>query len=250
MKWFSSVGDLKKPEKYHLVLWKYLGLIPPQEPGYKRHMYLIVSVIMNTLTFCCPLSMIIYMLKVDNFPKFCECAFLGSAFTGVSVKFASTIFILPKLNLVTDSAERLIQRAKNNDELHCLNEGLRKGHNIFKTIAIIFFSGYIATILVSFANVFASVPALNTPAWYPFDWENNRIIFEICTIYQIISMTFQTFQAIASDTYVIVYIKYLIGHINALAVRAQKIGEHPEKDSEDNYLDLTDCIQDHQNIIR
>lgn len=251
MNWLNSEIDLRKPEKHHLVLWKYLGLIPPKTSGFKRSLYICCSISVHfILTFCCPLTMIIAMLKAESFGEFCQCAFLSITLTGVSSKFANTFFIMPRLSMVSEVSERLHSRITSPDELECLQKAMSEGHTMVRIITNIFLSGLFVTELVSLTNIFATESVLNTPAWFPFDWKNNRRLFHLCNFYQFLGFFMQGLLVISSDTYIVVYFQYFQGHLKALIVRVQKIGESPGSSSKENLEELINCIKDHQRILK
>lgn len=249
MEWFSSEIDLRLPEKSLLQIWKYLGLIPPKAPGYKRQLYIISSVIMHILiTICFPLTLVMNILTCDSFPELCEVTFYALPTLGASVKFACTFLLLPKLSQVSETAERLHNRLINHDELKCLQEEMCLGHRAFIRTLITFIATFFLAELAALLVVVVSEPVLVVPAWFPFDWRSNYTISIVCHIYQFSAVICVIFELVSSDAFVLIYIQYLIGHINALSVRVKKICEHPR--NEDNFQELIECIKDHQHIIR
>lgn len=250
MEWFNSKVDLRAPGKYHLVLWKYLGIIPPKDPGYKRRAYIWLSIIIHTLfTLGCPLSMVINTMKAETFGKFSENMYYAVAFVVASGKFACTLFILPKLNSISEVANRLHRRTTSYDELMCLQERMDQGHLVFKRISVLFTGQVLITIVASLVYIIVAEPSLIVPAWLPLDWENNQLHFYLCFFYQILCLIIFLSMVFASDTFFLLYTEYLIGHINALSVRIQKIGKE-SKSSQDNFTELIQCIKDHQHILR
>lgn len=255
MKRLSSEIDLRNPEKYHLKLWKYLGLIPPKAPGYERRLYICYSIFVHVLfTLCCPLTTIIYIIKAKTFAEFCQASCTGITIIGASVKFSSTLLILPRLKLVSEVTERLHNRAKSDDELLCLKEAMRQAYSVVLRIFILFTFTVICSELASLVVIvmFKQLePAFVLPAWFPLDWQHNRTHFKICYTYQMLALFFILLEFFASDTYIIMYIQNFIGHVMALSVRVKKIGEGPKtSNSPDTFLELVECIKDHQQIIR
>lgn len=250
MKWFNSEVDLRAPEIYHLILWKYLGLIPPKAPGFKRLFYICCSLTIHILfTFFCPLLTLIYLVNAGTFSKFCEGVYLVITIGGTGVKSATTLFILPKLNLLSKTADRLHSRMKTDLEVKCLEEAISLGHKAFWRIMILFIVEVLASYLASLATIFyTKEPSFAFPAWYPFDWKNNRTNFWILYFHQFSAIMCIVIEVIASDTYVLVYIQYFIGHMRAFKARVKNICESSNR--HENNLELIECITDHQHILR
>lgn len=245
MKWLSLDVDLKKPEKYHLIMWKFLGIIPPKSAGYKRNLYIAASIILHISTaFCCSLTLICAVIRAKTFPEFCKALFVTVPFVGISVIFINTLTILSKLSNFSQIGDRLYRRVASDDELAALKYAIHQGHELFIGILVLF---AVATMLAIIGSAVISVMYMRIfpfPAFYPFDWQNNY--FWMCFIHQMLSIITATFECVSSDTYVIVYMQYLIGHINALCIRVKKIGRIPEA----SCSELVDCIKDHQDILR
>lgn len=251
MKGLSLEIDLRRPERYHWIAWKYMGLIPPKAPGLKRTLYICYSIIIfSLLTVGFPLSIGLCFMIVESFQEFCEATFAAVTFTGESVKFLSILFIIPKLKLVTDTADRLHKRIKTDSELKYLKETMSEAYTMSMRISMVYISAVLSTELISFLNTLISERALTFPGWFPVDWQGDQKMFYICHFYQFFGSISGGLQAIVSNTYVLVYIQYYVGHVKALRVRVLKIGENPEANRHDDFMELIECIKDHQHIIR
>lgn len=240
--------DFRRPEKYHWVVFKYFGIVPPKIPGYKRNLYIFCSIIIHALfTVGCPVSMFIFLFKVDTFQEFSENAFVVIITAGEGVKFLSILFVIPKLRFVTETAERLVERMKSNDEKKCLNEAMKEGYKMSIRIIMAFIIGTTITQISAHIVIYASPePILPFAGWYPIDWQNDRKKLILCQYHQFLSLAFLALQGGIANTYVLVYMQYFIGHVNALCVRIKKIG----KNGTDDILELIECIKDYQHIIR
>lgn len=228
-----------------------MGLIPPKSPGLKRTLYICYSIgICSLLTVGFPLSILLCLMTVESFQEFCEATFAGLTATGESFKFLSILFIIPKLKLVSDTADRLHKRMKTDHELKCLQETMSDAYILSKRVSMLYISAVLSTELYSFVNVLIYERALIFPGWFPLDWQGDQKMFLICHFYQFFGSMSGGLQAIVSNTYVLVYIQYYVGQVKAFRPRVLKIAGNPKTTSQDNFLELIECIKDHQHIIR
>lgn len=191
------------------------------------------------------------MFKAGSFHRFCEVAIVGIIGIGISARFANTLLFLPKLNIVSVMAERLHERSKSVEELECLKSNIKQGHMVFKRILIMFSMTLVLSEIASLVVTVMYEPMLPLDIWYPFDWKSSSILFIICHSHQLMIYVVQGLEVISSDTYVLIYIQYLKGHVNALIIRVRKIGEKQGKgNSSEDFMELIECIKDHQHMLR
>lgn len=248
MKWLGSEVDLRTPEKYHLILWRYLGLIPPKESGFKRNLYIFYSVMMHiffTITLSVTIS--VALMKVENFMEFCESAYVAISVCGAGMKLASTFLILPKLHLLSEMSNRLHNRIKSEFEVKCLREAITQGHRAFFGITLTFIAQITIAFIFSLLNTLMNEPVFPFATWYPFDWQNNRLTFILLYIHQNFAIFIEVMETMATDTCFLVYVQYFIGHMNALKFRLHDIAKSKRQDK---HLELIECIRDHQDILR
>lgn len=221
--------DVRRPEAYHLIVWKYFGLIPPKESDYKRSLYICFSIVIHSIfTFGFPLSMGIYLMNVANFKQFCENAFPVIVFVEESVKLLSVLFTIPTLKYVSETAERLHRRMNSEEELKCLQEAMREGYKVSITITILFNITMLVGEIFALVSIYVMPePVLTFQGWFPIDWQANQTNFILCHSYQFIAIIVGGTLANASNTYMFLSIGNITdytGHVNALSVRVQKLG--------------------------
>lgn len=252
MKWISSEVDVRKPEENHIILWRFLGIIPPKTTNFKRHLYIFCSLMLHTVcTFYFNAALIIYTIKTETFKDFCESAFFAIPVTGITLRFVNTLRFLPKINDFSVISERLHTRAENDEEIEILKKEIRHGHQMLIRFLKLFTVTTLFELVLSLVLSVLYEPVLLAYAWYPLDWKHNRYAFVFCTSHQIIAGMIVLLEAAVSETYIISYIQYIIGHIKAFIIRIRKFNMHAKKRSSDeNIREITEFIKDHQHILR
>lgn len=87
------------------------------------------------------------------------------------------------------------------------------------------------------------------PAFFPFDWKANNVVYGAVMFYQWIGLVSQAYTNLVNDTFIPLMMCLLTHHLQVLAIRISKIGTNPKKSQRDNHEDLIMAVKDHKDLI-
>lgn len=245
MKLFNTEIDFENPAPNHFKIWEILGLIPPKEPAMKRYIYIICSLIFHTIiTIPFPLFMFLYLFEAANYIEFCGCFYLVIPTIATTAKFFYTVKNIDKLHLVVETADRLNKRALGDEEREIIKKSMKFGQKFTTLIfnMVVFTGSASAFVLYIFPNIL--------PVWFPLDWRSDNMNFAIYFTFMLINCAVYSTIMALSNTYPGVYMCFFIGHMNCFAKRMENLGKDPKKSLEKNEKELSECVQDHQCVLK
>ncbi|XP_039962547.1 odorant receptor 2a-like isoform X1 [Bactrocera tryoni] len=245
--------------KYHWRVWDLSGFRGPQRQSVWYIPYKLYTIAITLLfPIYYPLCFTVESFLADNLNDFCEVIYIAMADMTLNIKFLTLFIVRRQLLELRPILKRLDARAKTEEEMNVLQEGIDSAKKCFLIILRLFYSAFVTSQLMV---IFSDEPRLMYPAWYPFDYQASRTKFWMAYGYQTIGFLVQCTQACSVDTYPQAYMRVLTAHIRALSLRIERIGRQnssgaaselmcSKKDEmKRNYDELVSCIKDHKTII-
>ncbi|XP_054086675.1 odorant receptor 2a-like isoform X1 [Zeugodacus cucurbitae] len=245
--------------KYHWRVWDLSGFRGPRRQSiwYIPHkLYMIVITLLFPIYY--PTCFTVESLLADNLNDFCEVIYIAMADVTLNIKFLTLFIVRQQLLELRPILKRLDARAKTEEEIGVLQDGIDSAKKCFLIILRLFYSAFVTSQLMV---IFSGEARLMYPAWYPFNYKATRTKFWIAYGYQTIGFLVQCTQACSVDTYPQAYMRVLTAHIRALSLRIEAIGRKSfncdssefipltKDEMKRNYDELVSCIKDHKTII-
>ncbi|KAM7348847.1 odorant receptor 2a-like isoform 2-T2 [Cochliomyia hominivorax] len=232
--------------KYHWILWKFFGLVPPKRDSKWFKPYIGYAIFINvTVTLLFPTTLIVNLILSKNLTELCENLYMTTTDVICNIKFLNIIVVKHKLLKVNKILQRLDERTQTQKEVSILEEGIKLARKCFITFARLFSCAIISSQMMVYLS---SERKLMYPAWFPWDWKASKRNFLYAHSYQVYGLILQATQNLGNDTFPPTYLIILTAHIKALAARIKDLGANNKTSDENLYKKLTDCINDHNTI--
>ncbi|XP_037941817.1 odorant receptor 2a-like [Teleopsis dalmanni] len=225
---------------YQWKVWKFFGLVPPQEGSIWRLPYKILN-----------------CFQSQNVSEFCDNFYLTITVVVCTLKVLNVYLSINKLLKVRPILEELDKRAKSQAEDDILLKGKKDAKECLMFYVRVCFLTYITGNLIVYLS---NERRLMYPAWYPWNWKNSFKYYAISYIYQLYALTAFAVMECINATYASMHMRLLSAHIGALGIRIQNIGwqentignnEFDFKQHEENvYAELINCIKEHEIIVK
>lgn len=222
-----------------------LGLYPPEKYKFLYYCYSASINILVTIGF--NVSMFIYAVNYENKRDLISNLAQLSGSIIVSLKILNTYLKRDKLFEIRKLFAELDSRVVGDDEKEYFEYILKIGRGFF--FAFSFFCG-MAGLVCDFPAIFDTERRLAYPAWFPWDWKHSTVGFHIANFHQVFSLFTEIIQDVMCDTYPATLMWLLKGHLHALGIRVRKIGWNKEKSLNENYLELRQCVREHQTCFK
>lgn len=238
--------DIKNPAEDIYVLWSYLGIIPPKNPAYKL-VYFVYSALVNILsTFYIPVSLVLQLLQYSTFDEYCEFGYIVIVIVLNNFKFICLIYIKTQIKDILKDVDRLTNRANSRNQGPILYRWVYLGKKFSKTLLV---TTLLCLLFMELNVLFGFGQPQVLPAWYPFEIPYRSFIYWMIHIYQIIGCIYLIFMFTASNTLLVIYICFYIGHVKCLAQRVRFIGYDKILTLRENEVELKECMRDHQKLL-
>ncbi|XP_037941816.1 odorant receptor 2a-like [Teleopsis dalmanni] len=216
---------------YQWKVWKFFGLVPPQEG----------SIWLNCM-------------QSKSVSEFCENGYMAVTVIVSNLKFLNSYFSLHNLLKVRPILKELDKRAKSQAEDQILLKGKNNARKCFMFYVRIFSVTHFTSNLIVFL---AKERRLIYPAWFPWNWKDSFTYYAICYVYQLYAITAYAVIEAINVTYPSMHMCILSAHIEALATRIKNLGSkeaiydnNSKKQEEKLYKELTECVKVHEIITK
>ncbi|XP_037941814.1 odorant receptor 2a-like [Teleopsis dalmanni] len=216
---------------YQWKVWKFFGLVPPQEG----------SIWLNCM-------------QSKSVSEFCENGYMAVTVIVSNLKFLNSYFSLHNLLKVRPILKELDKRAKSEAEDQILLKGKNNARKCFMFYVRIFSVTHFTSNLIVFL---AKERRLIYPAWFPWNWKDSFTYYAICYVYQLYAITAYAIIEAINVTYPSMHMCILSAHIEALATRIKNLGSkeaiydnNSKKQEEKLYKELTECVKVHEIITK
>ncbi|XP_069964592.1 odorant receptor 7a-like [Bactrocera oleae] len=215
----------------------------------RRHRlpYYIYSACINiSLGIFLPATMIAKLFFIENLSQLIGLLYLGVTLTMATAKQWSLWLHRSKLLAVNYYLSKL--------DVRCMPHAVDRQH-ILTAIRIchLYYAGYMFVYELSssgFAYIGFSLRQLVYDGWFPQLYADAAQNLTVTLIYQNFAvMTFFVLQNVNNDMYPQCYLAVMIGHLRALTARISRIGKDGVLSVEQNIAELTNCIEDHKNLL-
>ena len=251
----SSTGySLITFSKYPLFMFNFFGLWTKNNKTSKFFNKLLKFFFHLIFTFIFIILMVINLFKISNLKNATESLYI----TLTEIALLTKLIILYKNR---KNIMHLIELINHNDFLikNLNNQKMIKSHEkfLFKIYKLYSFISISAALSAYAVPLFAQIKIFPFPAWYPFNWENNNLIYILLYIYQIIGMTMHCLLNVNNDIFY-AYIMFIVHmqlivlgeNLRKLNNKNKKIFIYNENNYNEEFLHLIKCVKHHRFIIR
>ncbi|EDW03766.1 odorant receptor 42b [Drosophila grimshawi] len=224
------------------------GWMPP-EGKYQRWIYGVWTVIFNTFAIVLlDVSLLVSYFK--EFHTFTAGQFLTSLQVGFdcfgsSIKSGYTFAGVKRFKQAKKILDRLDDRCTSDEQRSQLQQTVASCNQCYMAYQILYSSYTASTFLAG-----TCTGRLPWKLYNPLiDWEASYVHFWLAAIFEYVWMTGVVLQNQMSDVYPIVHFLMIRTHINLLKERLERLRSDPTVSEQNNYVELTKCIEDHQLIL-
>lgn len=224
----------------HWRVWRLVGLAYEQMHWKKFYVgYNIVCHLLFTVAY--PLHLGISVFRNDNLTDDMRNLTFFATCCASSLKFAIYAYNFDKVRKMEQLLELLDARIKSQAELQVygqLRVQLKRIVNGFIGICVI------CTVSAELSFLCQSKRALEYPAWFPFDWRHSTSLYYLANIYQCLGSLYLIVENFANDSFPVVLLCLISGHIQMLYLRLEQVGLVGEE------CELEACITDHKHLLQ
>ncbi|ALC41699.1 Or33b, partial [Drosophila busckii] len=233
----------------HWKVWKIVGAAYTEVkcPG----IYWIYAILLHVLvTIYNPFHMSVELFsqatvtdKIRNITSF-----IGTL--ACSLKILIFSYNLQKVRHMEHLLELLDSRIKGSAQLSIYNQLSRQLRNIIYVFICMYLPVGISS---EMSFIFQEERKLLYPGWFPYDWHNSTLNFNLTNIYQFAAMTFAILESYVNDSIPAVMLCLISAHTKMLYKRIADIGTTLKSDTElEQQLaetELEACITDHKHLL-
>lgn len=230
--------------RYLWLNWRLIGMHPTRR---HRWPYYIYSACINiSLGIFLPATMIAKLFFIENLSQLIGLLYLGVTLTMATTKQWSLWLHRSQLLAVNYYLGKLDAR--------CMRHAVDRQH-ILTAIRIchLYYAAYMFLYELSssgFAYIGFKLRQLVYDGWFPQFYADAAQNLTVTLIYQNFAvMTFFVLQNVNNDMYPQCYLAILIGHLRALTARISRIGKDGVLNVDENIEELTNCVEDHKNLL-
>ncbi|XP_030378906.1 putative odorant receptor 19b [Scaptodrosophila lebanonensis] len=240
--------DSTRAMDYHWLLWRYMGLNPPNlDDGLLMRLYNVHRIVWNFLfAVCFPLTILINCFVSESFMELCENLFVALPDSFAIIKYANLWRVRGQLKQVHQILRRLDGRLHTLEEQAIILSAERQCKRIFKAVIILFTEILFNAGLVVY---WSPTRQLLFPSWFPWNWWETRQRFMATLLLQLVGLLMHALIVAGNDTNPQAYLTMVAAHIKALSMRISSLGHEVGQSQEQVYLSLRDCIEDHIIIL-
>ncbi|XP_030376370.1 putative odorant receptor 19b [Scaptodrosophila lebanonensis] len=240
--------DSVRAVDYHWSWWRFMGLNPPNlEDGLLMRLYNMHRTVWNFFfAICFPLTILINCFVAESFLELCENLFVTMPAFFAIIKYANAWRVRGQLKQIRHILRRLDGRLQTLEEQGLISSADRQCKRMFK--ALLAFS----IALLSSAGLvvhWSPTRQLLFPSWFPWNWWETRQRFVATLLLQLVGLLMHCLIEVCNNTYPQAYLPMVAAHIKALSMRIRRLGQECDQRQEQAYLELVDCIGDHQIIL-
>uniref|UniRef100_A0A1A9X571 Odorant receptor n=1 Tax=Glossina brevipalpis TaxID=37001 RepID=A0A1A9X571_9MUSC len=164
----------------------------------------------------------------------------------IPIKFITMQLYMKNLHQINKMLNILDGRCKHPEELNKLRRCALTGNRIYVGAIIVYFSYSISTcmgfMLTGQAAYNIYIPGI--------DWRKSQLEFVIQGLIEFASMNLICLHQTVYDSYSGIYLYIIRMHIQILNERLARMGSDPQKNEDQHYEELIQCILDHKLILR
>ncbi|XP_068141445.1 odorant receptor 19a-like [Drosophila tropicalis] len=217
--------DSMRAFNHHWNLWQLFGMHPPRSKTLWHRYYKIYSVVIITYCFILtPMTLIGQVFVATSLASICEgiCVAAPDAFE--VLKLANVWRIRDQLQESHRIFRQLDRRLRTQSERQAIHATIRLAKRIFVSIFIVF----ITLLGTGIMNVLSSKDRiLIFPSWIPWDYKKNEKVFLLTSIFNLLGLFMNALCALNNDSYPVTYLTMVAAHLEALSIRASRIGHNP-----------------------
>ena len=237
--------DSQSVLKYHILVFKFGGLWPTEDASFLYHIYSLAMFIFVYIGF--PLSQIWCVLFVDSVEKVVDQLVLTSTVWMASIKAVNLYSHKRSLQKLFGMLMQLDSR------VHGLNEQ-QQFEPIYK-ISRLLFNAFLVAYLSAWGCIGLQIiwappekVVWTSTLLYPYGWAQGETIYKIGLAYQAASNFYLCIFDAAIDTYGVILLNILGGHIDTLGARLRGIGysKVDAKSSLKSNAELLTCIKTYE----
>ncbi|XP_011178696.2 odorant receptor 33c-like [Zeugodacus cucurbitae] len=225
------------------LTWRVLGVI---DWPFHRHLRLVYDILTNTVvTVCFPLHLLVGIVFSTNQEEFFTNTVQGIASVSCVLKHVLYRFRMREMQRINEILGQLDDRVRTNEDYDYYKHHMERPCNFMVNF---FTRCYFAV------SIMALVTALFTgkllyPAFIPLQWRTSVFKYAMTLLYQFTSVSLQAVQNIANDAYGPVVLCMLSGQVHPLSNSMSRVGHDKPDSVEDNYKELSLCIEDHKLLM-
>lgn len=235
-----------KSVNYQFQAWKEIGYIPPKQ-GLRRISYILLSVILNSLTILNTFLTILNTFYVNDLHSFCESMYYSTTLVCVELNFLSALYHRKTQTKIWSVTEYLDKRIVSKEEQDIFTDDISYVRNIFFSLRMFLFISLgvleLATIVLALTKHYKMI----LPIWLPFEAESNK--FWIANSLQFFCIIMAIFKEIIAIMFAPVQISIFVGHMNVLSNKIKNIGCNTNNTTQESLRELYNVIEDHQHVL-
>ncbi|EDW78264.2 uncharacterized protein Dwil_GK16337 [Drosophila willistoni] len=233
---------------HHWILWQLFGMHPPKRKALWHRYYTIYSVVIISYCFIfIPMTLIGQALAATSLASICEAICVAAPDAFEVLKLANVWRIRDQLQESHTIFRQLDKRLSTRSERQVIHGTVRLAKRIFKATFVVFMI-LLATGIINI--IISKDRILIFPAWIPWDYKKNGDVFLLTVIFNFLGLLMNALCALNNDSYPVTYVTMVAAHLEALSIRASRIGHDRELLERQHRQHLIECIQDHQLILK
>ncbi|XP_054083357.1 odorant receptor 33b-like [Zeugodacus cucurbitae] len=225
------------------IHWRVLGII---HWPFQRHLRLVYDILLNTVvTVCFPLHLIVGIIFSTNQEEFFTNLVMGIASVSCVSKHLFYRYRIPEMQRINEVLAQLDDRVRINEDYDYYKRLIERPCNFMVNC---FTRCYFAVSIMGLITALVT-GELIYPAFIPLQWRTSVFKYALSLSFQFIGVTLLAVQNIANDAYGPVLLCMLSGHVHLLSNRVSRVGHDKPDSVDDNYKELSLCIEDHKLLM-
>ncbi|XP_054083358.1 odorant receptor 33b-like [Zeugodacus cucurbitae] len=225
------------------LTWRVLGII---DWPFHRHLRLVYDILMNTVvTFGFTAHLVLGIILSTNQDQFFTNLVMGIASVSCLFKHMLYRFRMEEMQRINEIFGQLDDRVRTKEDYDYYKRLMERPCNFM----VNFFTRCYCAVSITALTTALVTGELLYPAFVPLQWRTSVFKYAVSLLFQFAGISLQAVQNIANDAYGPVVLCMLSGHVHLLSNRVSRVGHDKPNNVEDNYKELSLCIEDHKLLM-
>lgn len=236
--------------RYHRLYWYICAVRPPNSNLNElwKSLYKIYQILFHVfISLYYPGSLIVALFGLRNVRAILENLAMNFTMGMCTVKLYYVWINLDGLERCKAISDKMDAKARANPEESAILFSLKSKVKVLMAPYLFLYTSVCITACIGmFLN---TEKRLIYPAYFPFDWKANNLVYSVVMIYQYIGLVSQAYTNLVNDTFIPLAMCLLTYHLKVLSLRISRLGTDLKKSHRDNHEELVKAIKDHKEIL-
>lgn len=235
---------------WHFKFWQFLGLERFDFPSKRRQLlHILYTILINfSVNFYLQFSLIYGLCQLRSARDILENAAMSVSLVICAMKAYVLRGKIQDLREIEEISKQLERKAKLNQKEYALILEFKDKSRIYMNFY--FAANTIMVVLAALSILTFDTRRLMFPAYFPYDFQKNLLVFVLTAFYQWLASTIQIYADVCYDTYPGLLTFLLCQHLRILNFRIARIGFDTQLTQEENHQLLKDAVKDHKKILQ